>query len=203
MDKKFIITVGRQFGSGGLDVAIHLSKLMDVNYYDKKLIFEVAKRSGLSDEYIQDVEEKTPSPLFYAFTLGFGFNSGFSSENVVNIQSETIRDIADRESCIIVGRSADYVLRDNPDCINIFVHAPEEFRIKEVSKRKNISCKEAADLIRKIDKSRAAYYDFYTNKKWGASASYHLSVDSSTLGIEKTAEYIRDFILLRIGQEKG
>ncbi|MDR1056827.1 MAG: cytidylate kinase-like family protein [Prevotellaceae bacterium] len=196
MKQNIVITIGRQFGSGGRDVAIHLAELMGVNYYDKKLIFEAARRSGLSDEYIENVEEKTPGRLFYAFTLGYGFNSGFSTENVFNIQSDTIKEIAGRESCIIVGRCADYVLRDYSACFNVFVHAPENVRIKTVSKRKNINCKEASDLIRKIDKSRAAYYDFYTNKKWGASSSYHLSVDSSMLGIEKTAEYIRSFIKL-------
>ena len=198
MKTNIVITIGRQFGSGGRDVGICLAQLMGINYYDKKLILEAAKRSGLSDEYIENVEEKTPGRLFYAFTLGYGYNSGFSAENVFNIQSDTIKYIAEKESCVIVGRSADYVLREYPNCFNVFIHAPEDVRVKTVSKRENISCKEAAESIRKIDKSRAAYYNFYTNKQWGNSSSYHLSVDSSILGVDKTAEYIRNFILLKL-----
>lgn len=194
MNNNFIITVGRQFGSGGRDVAIHLAKLMGINYYDKKLIIEAAKRSGLSDEYIEQAEERVPGRLFYAFTLGYGFNSGFSEDSIFTIESDTIRDLAQKESCVIIGRSADYVLRDNPNCFNVFVHSPLDIRTKRVSEREDINIKEATELIRKVDKSRSAYYDFYTDKKWGLSASYHLSIDSSILGIEGTAQYIRDFI---------
>ena len=194
MNNNFIITVGRQFGSGGRDVAIHLAKLMGINYYDKKLIIEAAKRSGLSDEYIEQAEERVPGRLFYAFTLGYGFNSGFSEDSIFTIESDTIRDLAQKESCVIIGRSADYVLRDNPNCFNVFVNSPLDIRTKRVSEREDINIKEATELIRKVDKSRSAYYDFYTDKKWGLSASYHLSIDSSILGIEGTAQYIRDFI---------
>jgi cytidylate kinase len=190
MNTKFAISIGRQFGSGGREVGVRLSELMSVNYYDKKLISEAAKRSGLSGEYIEQAEERTPGLLFYALSLGYDFNRGFTCDSIFNIEAEIINDIAAKESCIIIGRCADYILRRHPNCLNVFIHAPEEIRIKRVSERENISPKEAADLIRKIDKTRLAYYDFYTNKKWGASPSYHLSIDSSVLGIEKSAEFI-------------
>lgn len=199
MEKRFIVTIGREFGSGGREVAIKLANLLDINFYDKKLIAEAARRSGLSDEYIEEAEEKVPGKLFYAFSMGFGMTSNnFSPESVFNIQSDTIREIASRESCVIVGRSADYILRENPYCINIFIHAPLEFRVEQVSKRENVSKKEAAELIRKIDKTRAAYYDFYTNKQWGASKSYHLSIDSSILGVDETAAFIKQYINIRL-----
>ena len=194
MKSNIIVTIGREFGSGGREVGIHLAELMGINYYDKKLIIEAAKHSGLSDEYIEQAEEKIPGRLFYAFTMGFGFNSGFNEDSIYKIEADTIKSIAEKESCVIIGRSADYVLHENPNCINIFIHAPEEIRIKRVSERENINLKKATELVNKIDKTRAAYYDFYTDKQWGASASYHLSIDSSVLGIEKSAEFINDFI---------
>lgn len=196
MEKKFVITIGRQFGSGGREVGIRVAEQLGIPCYDKKLISEAAKRSGLSSEMFEKRDEQGPNTLLYALSQGFGFGggNGFSSENLFKIQSDTILEVAARESCVIVGRCADYVLREHPNCIDVFVHAPLEDRIAHVMARKDIGAKEAAEFIAKIDKSRAAYYDFYTDKQWGLAASYDLSVNSSQLGMQRTAQYICNFV---------
>lgn len=192
--KKFVITIGRQFGSGGRDVGKRLAEIFDIAYYDKKLITEASRRSGLSDEAIEGRDEKYPNALWHALSAGFPFNNAFKPEDFFTIQSDTIRAIARKESCVIVGRSADYVLRENPDCINIFLHAPLKDRAAHIASRENISKKDAQELAEKVDKGRAAYYNFYTDKQWGDSKSYHLSVDTSVLGMDATADYIADFV---------
>ena len=194
MKNKFAVTIGRQYGSGGHDIGKELAQQMGVSFYDRKLITESAKRSGLSDEIFEQREERMPGTLRYALTFGATFSPGFGAETLFKIQSETIQEIASRESCVIVGRSADYVLRDDPMCFNVFVHSPLEVRIGLVASRLGISRKEAADKIADIDKMRAAYYDFYTDKKWGDSMSYHISIDSSLLGIDGTVKYLRSLI---------
>lgn len=194
MKDKFVITIGRQYGSGGREIGIQLANMLDIGFYDRKLITEAAKRSGLSDKAFEDNDEKTPDTLFQAFAMGVGFYNGFSQDSIFKIQSDTILDIASKESCVIVGRCADYVLRDHPSCFNIFIHAPKDVRINRVANRMKQHYKEASQAIDKIDKRRKNYYDFYTNKTWSAADSYHLSVDSSLLGLEETAKYILEFI---------
>lgn len=194
MKDKFVITIGRQYGSGGREIGIRLAKMLGIGFYDRKLITEAAKRSGLSDEVFETKDERTPGSLAHAFSTGFGFYNGFSLEGIFKIQSDTIMEIASKESCVIVGRCADYVLRDNPRCINIFIHAPKEIRTRRVMDRIKTDRKEALRSIEKTDKGREAYYDFYTNKGWSDTASYHLSVDSSLLGLQDTAEHILDFV---------
>lgn len=194
MKKNFVITIGRQFGSGGRDIGLRLSKLMQTGYYDRGLITEAARRSGLSSRMLEREDEKTPGTFWHALSFGIGFNNVFSQESFFKIQSDTIKEIASRESCVIVGRCADYVLRENPRCFNIFLHAPLDTRAERVSGRMDIPLKQAVETINKIDKDRAAYYDFYTDKRWGYSSSYHLSVDSSLRGIEGTTLLIRDFV---------
>ena len=194
MKNNLIITIGRQYGSGGREIGMMLSKLFGIAYYDKKLITEAAKRSGLADETFEKYEERRFGSLWHALSTGFNVSGGFAPEDIFRIQSETIMDIAAKEPCVIVGRCADYVLRDRPDCFNVFVSAPAGVRTRRVAVRRNISHEEAAAAIVKTDKSRASYYDFYTEKTWGAAASYQLCTDSSLLGLEGTARLIENFI---------
>ncbi len=193
--KKFVVTIGRQYGSGGREIGEYLAGLLEVKYYDDGLIQEAARNSGLSSELLKEKDEKIPNTWSYAFSATTGFSLGFGQESLFKIQSDTIRSLVAKSSCVIVGRSADYVLRNNPRCITIFIHAPAKERIPRVARRNSITEKEAAERIVKTDKARAAYYNFYTNKHWGASQSYDLSIDSSLLGIEGTAEAIRRFVL--------
>ncbi|MCC8035559.1 MAG: cytidylate kinase-like family protein [Rikenellaceae bacterium] len=197
MKKKIVITLGRQYGSGGREVGRKLSEMLDLGFYDRKLIDEAARSSGLETEYFDLQDEKAPTGLMHALSVGFGFTPGFSQEALFKIQSDTIKEIASRESCIIVGRCADYVLRETAGCTNIFIHAPLGERARRVARRNGMTEKEALERIARIDKRRAAYYDFYTDKTWGDSKSYHLSIDSSIHSIEKTAAFIKDFVLER------
>jgi hypothetical protein len=169
--------------------------MFGIAYYDKELITEAAKSSGLSSEFFEQRDEKSPGTLWYALSTGFGFNTGFSSETLFQIQSDTIRRLASKHPCVIVGRSADYVLRDNPECFNVFISAPTASRIRNIEERDpEVDKKNIGELLEKKDKSRAAYYNFYTDKQWGHSTSYHLTIDSSVLGMEGSAEFIREFI---------
>lgn len=195
MNENYVITVGRQYGSGGRELGMMLSHMLGIGYYDKRLITEAAKRSGLADETFEQQEDRKFGPLWYALSSGFNFGgAGFAPEDIFRIQSETIRDIAAHESCVVVGRCADYVLRENPRCVNIFVHAPLDDRKRRVAVRRHISFDEAGSVITKTDKSRASYYNFYTEKVWGFSTSYDLCVDSSLLGLEDTARMVVEFV---------
>ncbi len=195
MKNNLVITVGRQFGSGGRSIGKLIAETLGIRYYDNELITEAAKLSGLSSDFFERKDEKTPGSLRYALSLGFNIGPGFSSEELYRIQSETIRKVAAEGPCVIVGRSADYVLRNNPRCFNVFLHAPMEWRVKNVLERdRTADPKTIREAVAKKDKSRAAYYDFYTDKQWGNSTSYDLTLDSSLLGIEGSAEMIIDFV---------
>ena len=189
MEKKLLITIGRQFGSGGKQIATYLAGMLDIPVYDNELLMEAARSSGLSEELFRCSDEK--KRLFSFASAG---QSAISEEKLFRIQSEVILSKASQSSAVFVGRAADYVLRDSRP-IRIFVSAPLQERIRRVSTRAGISSAQALELIRSKDKSRAAFYDFFTDRSWGRADSYDLCVDSSLLGIETTASFIRDFCL--------
>lgn len=190
-----IINVGRQFGSGGLGIANEIGKKLGINVYDKELITKDAEESGFSKELFKKTDEKRN--LFnlssYFVTGRFGSVHNYVGDNdLFKIQSDVIRKIAEEGSAIFVGRCANYILRDKK-CLDIFVTAPMEDRIKRVAERSNLTPDEAKNLIEKNDRTREAYYNFFTFGNWGKSTDYDLCVDSSILGIEETAEFIIDF----------
>lgn len=189
MDKNLLITIGRQFGSGGKQIATCLSQMLDIPVYDNELLMEAARSSGLSEELFRRSDEK--KRLFSFASAG---QSAISEEKLFRIQSEVILSKASQGGAVFVGRAADYVLREQRP-ISIFISAPLQERIRRVSSRAGLSSAEALDLIRSKDKSRAAFYDFFTDRGWGRADSYDLCVDSSLLGIEQTAVFIRDFCL--------
>ena len=194
MKDNLIVTIGRQYGSGGREVAQNLAANMGLGYYDRRLIVEASRMSGICKEILEREDEKQPRSWSHALPFGFGFDRGLSAEAIYKIQSDAIKEIAMKESAVIVGRSADYVLRNSPLCFNIFIIAPEEERVKRIMRRANLSKKEAIERMYKTDRRRAAYYNFYTNKDWGATESYHFTIDSSLMGIEKTAELLQNFV---------
>ena len=194
MEQKFIITIGRQYGSGGREIGKRLSQLFNIAYYDKELIKEASKESGLNAEYFEKADEKAPGSLRHMLSMSWA--------SIFKYQSDVIQRIAQEHSCVIVGRCADYILRDVPNCFNIFIHAPMQNRIERITRTEPIDVKEALEKAEKINKHRAAYYNFYTDKEWGDSASYHLSIDSSILGSEETAFFIKRFIELKLEQSK-
>lgn len=204
---RFVITIGRQFGSGGRELGRRLADLFQIPYYDKELIAEASRESGLDPECFEKAEERVPSTLMQALTAGLMMgggamrnqNNALAGENIFKFQSDVIREVAGLGSCVIVGRCADYILRNEPLCISTFIYASDADRIERIMRCHGArSPKEATEMMRKIDKKRAAYYDFYTDKQWGVAASYDLCIDSSKLGIDRTAEIIRQYTEQRL-----
>lgn len=206
MNSNTVITIGRQFGSGGHDIGKKLASLLEVPFYDKELLTEAARSSGLSEEVFKSYDETPTNSLLYSLSVGAYSMGGMGSSYVhmpINhqvflAQFDAIKKIADRGACVIVGRCADYALNGRPHCLHVFIHADITERIRHVSERYQMSEKEAADLIAKTDKRRQNYYHFYSGKKWGALESYDLTLDSGRLGIDHAAQLIRTFAQLAI-----
>jgi cytidylate kinase len=201
-----ILTVGRQFGSGGREIGKKLAEVLNISFYDKELITLAARESGLSREVFEKADERASAALSRAFPIGAAYAGGvytpyadiLSNEGLFKIQSDVIRKLSETESCIIVGRCADYILRDHPCCISFFIHDKLANRMRRVSERFQLTGEQAKTLILKTDKSRAAYYDYYANKTWGMSSSYNCSIDVSTLGIDGTVCFMQNFIERKI-----
>ena len=194
-----IYTIGREFGSGGKEVGEKLAEQLGIKLYDKELLQQAAKESGFCEEIFENHDEKPTNSFLYSLVMDTYSVNGYSSAPFLDMplnhkvflaQFDTIKKIAANESCVIVGRCADYALAENPDCINVFIHADINERIKTVSKRLNVTENKAKDIIQKRDKQRASYYNYYTSKKWGDSTSYHLTLDASKLGLDGCVEMI-------------
>ena len=197
-----IITIGRQLGSGGREIGKKLSEAMNMACYDKELLDITAKESGLNRTLFEKTDERT-SVVIPADILGLRFPflgdsmtgfGGLSNEMLFRIQSDVIRDLADKQACVFIGRCADYILRDRKDCLSVFICANEDDRIQRIidfSKDKTISVEKARDLMILGDKKRAAYYNYYSNKTWGMASSYHLCLNSSVLGVNGTVSLLK------------
>ena len=196
-DKKIIINIGRQVGAGGLEVGKKLAELLHIDFYDKALLQLAAKETGLDSCYFEDADETPTNRLEYALSsnpMNINSDTVLSRDELFKIQSEVIREIANKKSCVIVGRTSDYILRDYPNCFNFFIHAPFDKRVEWLMEKDKISERRAIHTINKIDKQREHYYNYYTNKKWGQSASYHLCIDSSVLGFNESALFLKSFV---------
>jgi len=207
-DKNFVITIGRQFGSGGRELGKLLAEKLNIDFYDSRLLGEAAKRSGVNPEFFERSDEKAPSFISGLFSFSYGYSnfnyytgtSVISDDNIYRTQCEVIQAIAAQGSCVIVGRSADYVLRDHPRCLNIFVHASMEDRIARIMKRGDKPTPEQARAIaEKTNKLRAHYYNFYTDKIWGDAASYDLTINSSLLPMDEIANLVIAYLHARFG----
>ena len=195
--KNTIINVGRQFGSGGGFVAKAIGRKLDIPVYDNELISKAAEESGYSKSVFEGGEKRkslfSMSSFFASGRLPFGESSGYINDDMLfKIQSDVIRNIAEKGNAIIVGRCADYILRDL-DCLDVFVCAPMDYRVQRLVKNEGLDPEEAEELMRRKDRTREAYYNFYTFGSWGVASNYDLCVDSSILGIEGTADFIIDF----------
>ena len=196
MEKKIIITIGRQFGSGGKLVAELLGKKLGIPVYDSELITRAAQESGFSkDLFIKSDEKKRFFNLSSMFAGSYGGDTEnyMSDKGLFKIQSETILHIAEQGSAIIVGRCSDYILRDMDCTLDVFLTSPSEVRAKRVAERSGISVEKAIEVIEKMDRSREEYYNYYTFGNWGVASTYDLCIDSSLLGIEGTADHIIEF----------
>lgn len=195
-DNELIINVGRQFGSGGRLVALALGRILGIPVYDQELIAKAAEQSGFSKELFANSDEKRNLLALSSFIVDvgrFGSADNYMSDNqLFVIQSNVIRSLADKGPAIFIGRCSDYILRDRK-CLDVFVTATDEVRIKRIAERMNITPEQADSLMRKKDRTRETYYNYYTFGNWGVASNYDLCVDSSVLGIEGTADMIIDF----------
>lgn len=197
-----IVTVARQYGSGGREIGEAVARLLGCPCYDRQLITMAADRGELNEAALSHVDEVAAGSLLYTLAMGSGHGVRFSAQHHLPIndklfylQSDIIRELAEKEDCVFVGRCADYVLRDHPATLRVFVYANDECRIGRIMERQGLSRNKAEDMMNKIDHRRATYYNFYTGQKWGKYDNYALAVNSSLLGIEDTAKMIADFAL--------
>ncbi len=199
MNNNLIITIGRQFGSGGRQIAKLVGEKLGVNVYDKELINMAARSSGISQELLDNYDERPTSSFLYSLSLGaYSFDSPAAGiahmpivDRVFSVQSQVIRDIADKESCVIIGRCADNILQDYDNVLSVFIHADKDFRIQRVSEYEKVPMSEASVLVKNADKRRASYYNYFSDEKWGVATTYDLCFNSQ-LGFEKVADMIVD-----------
>lgn len=189
------ITIGREFGSGGREIGKKVAKALNIPYYDKELMAVAAQESGLSPQFLQSYDEKPTNSFLYSLVMGHqGMITGHQTTSVdqmaANAQRDAILSVADKGSCVIVGRCADYILRDRLGLVRIFITADLDARIARVSKRDGLDPKAAEEKIRRMDKTRASYYSFHTDRKWGAAECFDMCLSSSFLGVDKAAELI-------------
>lgn len=200
-----IITIGRQFGSGGRQVGKKLAEELGINYYDKEILNVAAKESGLCQTLFENHDEKPTGSFLYSLvmdTYSMGYNSGSYLDMPLNhkvflAQFDAIKKLAERESCVIVGRCADYALEEFDNVFHVFIHADNEYRIKNVMNYNSVSEAKAKDIISKNDKQRASYYNYYTSKKWGDAKGYDLCLNSALLGVDGCVELIKRMIEIK------
>ncbi len=201
MGTNTIITLGRQYGSGGREIGKLVAQKLQIDYYDKEILKEAAKNSGMCEAIFENFDEKPTTSFLYSLVMdpySLGYNSAAFdmplNHKVFLAAYETIKKTADKGPCVIVGRCADYALADYKNCFNIFIDAPLEDRAIRTADRLNITVDKAKDIANKEDKQRASYYNYYTTKKWGHVKSYDICINSSLFGIEGTADVICDIV---------
>lgn len=201
MAQNIAITIGRQYGSGGKEIGLRVGELLGIKVYDKELLTMAAEKKGINPDYLRRVDEKAASSLLYTLAMG---SSAYSARHLgVDVpindqlfitQTEIIKEITEKESAIFIGRCADYVLRNHPHRLSFFIHSDYDSRVHRIMERHGVKRSEAESMINKTDKKRVNYYNFYTGKKWGRFENYHMSLDSSLLGVEGTAQMIAQLV---------
>ena len=202
--KKKIVTISRQYGSGGRYIGENLAKALGIPCYDEKLIDMVAKESGFAESFVAEKGERMTGSLLFNIASSLSFaNNVFSTNNGVTLQDEIyftqnriIKELAEKGPCVIVGRCADYILREREDCLNVFIFADEESKIERAEKYFNISREEAPAVLKKKDKARANHYKYYTDQDWGMASNYDLCLNSGLIGIEGCVKTIQQVLEL-------
>jgi cytidylate kinase len=194
-----IITIGRQFGSGGREIGMRLAKELGIDFYDRKLITQAAKKSGFSEELFEMMDKRATNSLLYSLSMfgGSGVNGMSLTDQLYLTQANLIREFADKGSCVIVGRCADHILREYPNRFDFFISAPVETRlarIKASPDREFEGNKNPQIALEKMDKQRATYYNYYTGKVWGKADHYDLCINAGRIGIDNTVEALLRFI---------
>ena len=192
---KRIITISREFGSGGRFIGEEVAKKLGIAYYDKNIINEIAEKSGLSPEYIQENAELSPKKGLFAYAFAGRDITGKSVEDMVyEAQRNVILELADKEPCVIIGRNADYILKDRDDVLNVFIHGDAQEKIQRITRLYNVEEQKAVKMMEDTDKRRMANYNFYTNQKWGKADNYTLCLNSSQLGYDRCEKIIMECI---------
>ena len=198
MAGKEIITIGREFGSGGHEVGRRLAAELGFRLYDKELLKMMAQESSICEQVLEDYDEKNTGSLLYSIMMdvypSMNYVGNTLQRQIYQAQYDTIRKIGDMGNCVIVGRGADYILRDLPHVTSVFIHASHEFRIGRIMEFEHVSEQKAKDIITKADKKRASYYNKKKKKKWGSVSSYNLSLDTSDIGIDGCVSVIRCYL---------
>ena len=191
--EKRIITISREFGSGGRFIGEEVAKKLGIAYYDKNIINEIAEKSGLSPEYIQENAELSPRKGLFAYAFAGRDITGKSVEDMLyEAQRKVILDLAEKEPCVIVGRNADYILKDREDVLNVFIHGDMPEKIQRIVRLYNVEEKEAVKIMADTDKRRMTNYNFYTDQKWGKAGNYTLCLNSSQLGYDRCEKIIME-----------
>ena len=192
---KRIITISREFGSGGRFIGEEVAKKLGIAYYGKNIINEIAEKSGLSPEYIQENAELSPKKGLFAYAFAGRDITGKSVEDMVyEAQRKVILELADKESCVIIGRNADYILKDRDDVLNVFIHGDTPEKIQRITRLYNVEEQKAVKMMADTDKRRMANYNFYTDQKWGKASNYTLCLNSSKLGYDRCEKIIMECI---------
>lgn len=197
-----VITISRQYGSGGREIGAKLAAKLDIPFYDNEIITRAAKESGFAEAAFENAEKKATNSLLYSIAMGMnsygnqelGFSHLSLDDRIYLAQADVIRKVAAEGPCVIVGRCADYTLKDMKNVINVFVWAELPFRIQRAIEIDQLSPTKAQENILKIDKRRANYYNYHASEKWGRAENYHLSLQSNTIGIDGCVECIADYI---------
>lgn len=206
MKNDVIITISRQFASGGRTIAKRLAEELGIPYYDKEIITLAAKESGYNEEFFENAEEKANNKFMYYLSSGLGNVSSWGTDIALDdklflIQADVIRSVAAKGSCIIVGRCADYVLANHPDCINIFIYSDLEHRIERARNDYHLEAPNLKDAIIKSDKKRATYYNYYTDMKWGQMENFDLLLNSDSIGLDNSVELLKQYVSVRQAQK--
>ena len=191
-----IIAISRQFGSGGRTIGKLLAEQLNIPLYDREIISQVAKESGFAESYVEEKGEYGSSDKAAGMFINRSCYSSASNEDTIwNFQTKFIKEHAEKEPCVIIGRCADYILRNRPDVLRVFIHADMEERIKRITEVYKINDSAPEKLLHQKDKRRAAYYQFYTDIKWGDTKNFHITLDSSAFGIEKCVQILKTLYL--------
>jgi cytidylate kinase len=202
MSSKYIITIARQYGSGGHDIGKALADKLGISFYDKELISIAAKESGISPEIFENVDEKAANSLLYSLSTGlYSYGNSFSTVNDLPVndrlyilQHKIIKELAEKENFVVVGRCADYVLREHSNIVKVFIYADIDSRIRRAVKRNDIEPAKAKQTVNKADKHRANYYNFYSGNKWGLPENYDLCINSTNITIEQAVDIITNYL---------
>lgn len=203
--KKLVITIGRQYGSAGREIGLKVAETLGIKFYDKEMLKRAAHDSGMCEELFETHDEKPANSFLYSLvmdTYSLGFSSGGYADMPMNhkiflAQFDAIKKIAKEESCVLVGRCADYALEGHDNVINIFIYADLDKRIRRIARLHDLTDSKAKDLILKADKKRSHYYNYYTNKEWGEAKGYDICLNSAKLGVDGTVKAILEYVELR------